>query len=315
MPMKLKIWIALVIVYIVWGGTYLAIRFAVETIPPFLMAGTRFLVAGLILYIWRRLAGDPAPDRGQWLRAAGVGLLMLLGGNGLVSLAEQNVASGIAALIVGSVPLWMTTIEALRPGGVRPNSFGILGLLIGFGGIALLVAPSLIGGNPAASHPLGIIILLFAALFWSLGSIYSRHAHLPDSSLLSTAMQMLAGGAGLYLAGTLTGEWHLLVLANINARSWLSILYLILLGSMAGFTAYAWLLRSAPVSLVATYAYVNPLVAILLGGLFAQETLTVHVLFSALLIIGSVVLINASPRLKPQAPSFSLPEPPSSSND
>jgi drug/metabolite transporter (DMT)-like permease len=302
MSQKLKIWIALLTIYTVWGSTYLAIRYAVETIPPFLMAGTRFLVAGAILYVWRRASGDPAPTRGQWLRAAVVGLLLLLGGNGLVSLAEQNVASGIAALIIGSVPLWMTTIEAVRPGGVRPNAFGILGLLIGFGGIALLVSPSLSSGNPASSHSLGIITLLFAAFFWSLGSIYSRHARLPDSSLLSTGMEMLAGGLGLYLAGTLTGEWHQLVLAGVTARSWLSLLYLVLFGSMVGFTAYAWLLRSAPVSLVSTYAYVNPLVAILLGSLFAQETLTVHILISALVIIGSVVLISASPRLKAAAP-------------
>jgi len=302
MPTKLKIWIALLTIYTVWGGTYLAMRYAVETIPPFLMAGTRFLVSGLILYIWRRAAGDPAPTRGQWLRAGLVGLLLLLGGNGLVSLAEQKVASGIAALIVGSAPLWMTTFEALRPGGVRPNALGILGLMVGFGGIVLLVLPSLSGTNPAASHPLGVITLLFAALFWSIGSIYSRQARLPASSLLSTGMQMLAGSLGLYLTGTLTGEWQQLVLANITTRSWLSLLFLILFGSMAGFTAYAWLLRSAPVSLVATYAYVNPVVAILVGSLFAQEILTVHVLFSALIIIGSVVLINASRRLKPQAP-------------
>jgi drug/metabolite transporter (DMT)-like permease len=315
MSTKLKIWIALLTIYIVWGSTYLAIRFAVETIPPFFMAGTRFLLAGSILYIWRRSAGDPAPTRGQWLRASGVGLLLLLGGNGLVSLAEQNVASGIAALIIGSVPLWMTTIEALRPGGIRPNILGILGLLVGFGGIALLVAPSLLNGNPAASHPLGIVTLLFAAFFWSLGSIYSRQARLPDSSLLSTSMEMLAGAAGLYLVGTLAGEWRLLVPANVSARSGLSLLYLVLFGSMVGFTAYAWLLRSAPVSLVATYAYVNPVVAIVLGSLLAQETLTVHVLISALIIIGSVVLINASPRLKPQPPSSSsLPAPRSSSN-
>ena len=300
MSKNLKVWIALLTVYFFWGTTYLAIRFAVETIPPFLMAGTRFLIAGLILYIWRRSAGDPAPTRGQWLRASVVGLLLLLGGNGLVSLAEQSVASGIAALIVGSVPLWMTTIEALRPGGVRPNALGILGLAVGFGGIILLVAPSLLGTNPAASHPLGILTLLFAALFWSFGSIYSRHAHLPESSLLSTGMEMLAGGAGLYLTGAVTGEWHLVVLAQITARSWLSLFYLVVFGSLAGFTAYAWLLRAAPVSLVATYAYVNPVVAILIGSLFAQETLTAHVLVSALIIIGSVVLINISPRLKPQ---------------
>ena len=296
MPKKLKIWLALLTVYIFWGGTYLFIRFAVETIPPFIMAGSRFLLAGAILYIWRRLAGDPAPTRGQWLRASAVGLLLLLGGNGLLSFAEKNVASGIASLIIGSVPLWMTAMEALRPGGARPNLLGIIGLVIGFGGIALLVAPSLMGGKAVNAPPLGILIVLCAAFFWSLGSIYSRIAHLPESTLLSTGMQMLAGGLGLYLAGAFTGEWRLLVLAQISARSWFAMLYLVLFGSMAGYTAYAWVLRAAPVSLVSTYAYVNPLVAILLGSLFAQETLTVHVLISAAIIIGSVVLINLARR-------------------
>ncbi|HTX89626.1 MAG TPA: EamA family transporter [Anaerolineales bacterium] len=295
--MKIKIWTALILVYIVWGATYLGIRYAVETIPPFLMAGTRFLVSGIILYVWRRAAGDPAPTRGQWLRTAVVGLLLLLGGNGLVSLAEKNVASGIAALIVGSAPLWMTLMEALRPAGARPNWLGILGLVIGFGGIVLLVGPSLVNTTQADFRPAGIITLLFAALFWSLGSIYSRSADLPRSSLLSTGMEMLAGGLGLYLAGTLTGEWHQLVLANITLRSWLGLAYLVVFGSMVGFTAYAWLLRNAPVSLVATYAYVNPLVAILLGGLFAQESLSLHILLAALVIIGSVIVINVSRRV------------------
>jgi drug/metabolite transporter (DMT)-like permease len=305
MPQKFKIWIALLIVYIFWGGTYLFIHFAVETIPPFFMAGSRFIIAGTILYIWRRLAGDAAPTRGQWLRASAVGLLLLLGGNGLLSLAEQHVASGIASLIIGSVPLWMTTMEALRPGGVRPNKLGIVGLVIGFGGIALLVAPSLTGGAPINAPLMGIITLLCGAFFWSLGSIYSRVAHLPQSILLTTGMEMLAGGVGLYLAGSLTGEWRQLVLAHISAISWYSMIYLVLFGSMAGYTAYAWVLRAAPVSLVSTYAYVNPLVAILLGSLFAQETLTVHVLVSAAIIIGSVILINLSRR--PTAPARPVP--------
>jgi drug/metabolite transporter (DMT)-like permease len=296
--MKIKIWTALLLVYVIWGSTYLGIRYAVETIPPFLMAGTRFLVAGTVFYIWRRSAGDPAPTRGQWLRATIIGILLLVGGNGLVSLAEKNVTSGIAALIVGSAPLWMTAMEALRPGGTRPNWLGILGLIMGFAGIVLLIGPSIFGGNQTDSHPVGIITLLFAALFWSVGSIYSRSADLPSSSLLSTSMEMLTGGVGLYLAGTFTGEWHQLVLANISTRSWLGLVYLTLFGSMVGFTAYAWLLRNAPVSLAATYAYVNPLIAILLGSLFAQEILNMRVLLAALVIIGAVVLINVSPRIK-----------------
>lgn len=296
MSNKLKIWLALITVYITWSGTYLGMRYAVETIPPFLMAGTRFLISGAVLYTWRRLAGDPAPTRRQWLQAAVVGLLLLLGGNGLVSWAEQSLASGIAALLVGSAPLWMTLMEGLHPRGAKPRALGVLGLVIGFGGIILLVAPSLSGKVVAGIPPLGVILVLCAALFWSFGSIFNRHADLPSSSLLSTGMEMLAGGAGLYLAGTMTGEWGLVSLNQISTRSWLGLLYLIVFGALAGFTCYAWLLRNAPVSLVATYAYVNPIMAVLLGGLIAGESLSLHVLVSALIIIGSVILINLSRR-------------------
>ena len=296
--MKLKIWINLLLVYIIWGATYLGIRLAVETIPPFLMAGSRFLLAGGALYIWRRSVGDPAPTRGQWLRGALVGLLMLLGGNGMLSLAEKSVASGIAALIIGASPLWMTTMEALRPGGARPNWLGILGLVIGFGGIALLVGPSLLRTGTIVSSPAGILILLLASFFWSLGSIYSRHADLPASSLLSTGVEMLGGGVGLYLAATFTGEWSQFAFADVSLRSWLGFIFLTLFGSLVGFSAYAWLLRNAPVSLVSTYAYVNPLVAILLGSLLAAETLTIQIGLAAAVIVGSVVMINLSRQIK-----------------
>ncbi len=292
--MKLRIWIALIAVYIIWGSTYLAIRYAVGTIPPFLMAGTRFLTAGIILFAWRRLAGDPAPTARQWLSTAITGLLLLLGGNGLVSWAEQNVASGIAALLIGSAPFWMVLIEAARPGGVRPSRVGIVGLLVGFGGIVLLVAPWQANNGVTGTHFWGVGALLLAAFLWSLGSIYSRSADLPKSSLLTTAMEMLAGGAGLYLAGTLTGEWQALNLASITSRSWLGLAYLTVFGSLVAFAAYAWLLRVAPVSLVATYAYVNPLVAILLGSILAQEVLNGRILMAALVIVGAVVLINYS---------------------
>jgi drug/metabolite transporter (DMT)-like permease len=296
--MKLKIWIALLVVYIFWGSTYLAIRYAVETIPPFLMAGTRFLVAGALLYAWRRLAGDPTPTRKQWLSAGLIGVLLLFGGNGMVSWAEQKVPSGIAALMIGAVPLWMTLIEALRPGGMRPNLLGGVGLAVGFGGILLLVGPSLTKAGPTELHPLGMILLLVCAFSWSLGSIYSRQADLPGSPLLGTSMEMLAGGVALYLAGSLTGEWHGLVLGNVSLRSWLGLAFLIVFGSMLTYSAYTWLLRSAPLSLVSTYAYVNPLVAILLGSLFAQELLNLRILVAALIIVGSVVVINLSRRKK-----------------
>ena len=296
--MKLKIWAALLVVYIFWGSTYLAIRYAVETIPPFLMAGTRFLIAGSLLYGWRRLAGDTGPTRKQWAAATLIGVLLLFGGNGMLSWAEQLVPSGVAALLIGAVPLWMTLIEALRPGGVRPNLLGGIGLVVGFGGIVLLVSPSLSSGSKTDLPPLGIAILMVAALSWSLGSIYSRHADLPSSSLVGTGMEMLAGGVACYLAGTLFGEWKSVVLSDITVRSWLGLVFLIVFGSMLTYSAYTWLLRAAPVSLVSTYAYVNPLVAILLGSLFAQEVLTVRILVAALVIVGSVVVINVSRRIK-----------------
>ena len=301
--MKVKIWICMLLVYVLWGSTYLSIRFAVETIPPFLMAATRFLSAGLILHVWRRLAGDPAPTRKQWLSTGVIGLLLLVSGNGLLSWAEQNVPSGVAALLIGSVPLWMAAIEAVRPGGTRPNWLGILGLVVGFGGIALLIGPDLIGGSKAELQPLGIVVLLLAAFSWSLGSIYSRHAEMPASALLTTSMEMLAGGAGLLLLGTLTGEWRRLVVSQVTLRSWLGLVYLVIFGSMVAYTAYTWLLRNAPLSLVSTYAYVNPLIAILLGSLLAGELLTARILAAAFVIVGSVVVINLAPRLIRPAPS------------
>ncbi len=292
--MKTKVWIAMLAVYIIWGSTYLAIRFAVETIPPFLMAGTRFLVSGLILYIWRRLAGDPAPTRRQWRSAVIVGLLLLLGGNGILSWAEQHVASGIAALIIASIPLWITLIDALMPRGTRPDWKIVLGLLIGFGGIVLLVLSSQSQSSAEGMTLVGVTTLLLAALLWSLGSIYGRDTDMPHSSLLSTGIQMLGGAAGLFVAATFLGEWQVLVLPAITMRSLLGLAYLIGAGSLMGFTSYNWLLRNAPVSLVSTYAYVNPVVAIFLGAWLADEIINLPIIISALVIIASVVVINTS---------------------
>lgn len=300
--MKVKIWLALIAVYITWGSTYLAIRFAVESMPPFLMAATRFIIAGGILYAWRRLAGDPPPKRLEWRSAAIVGLFLLLGGNGLVSWAEQRVASGIAALIVGSSPLWMVLIDAIRPGGVRPNWQTASGVLLGLAGIVLLIGPNQFLGNGHAFNSAGVIALLLAALFWAIGSLYSRRAPLPDSPLLGTGMEMLAGSAGLLLAGTLSGEWARLDLSGITARSLWGLAYLIVFGSLVGFAAYTWLLRVAPTPLVATYAYVNPLIAIFIGNWLAQEAITLRILIAALVIVTAVALINAS-RTKTLAPA------------
>jgi len=290
--MKTKIWIALLTLYIVWGSTYLAIRFAVETIPPFLMAGTRFLISGVILFLWRRAAGDVLPTKRQWRSTAIVGIFLLLGGNGLVSFAEQYVSSGIAALIVGSMPMWLVMIEAIRPGGVKPTWLAILGLLIGFGGIFLLIGPAELTGASHTLNPLGVGTLLMAAFLWSVGSIYSRSADMPASSLMATGAEMLTGSIAILAVSGLTGEWNSFSFSSVGLSSWLGLLYLITIGSLIGFVSYIWLLKNAPVSLVATYAYVNPLVAVFLGAWLADETLNARILLAALVIIGSVVLIN-----------------------
>lgn len=289
--MKTKLWVALLALYIVWGSTYLGIRFAVETIPPFLQAGIRFFISGVILMVWRRAAGDAMPTPRQWRSLAIIGTLLLLGGNGLVSFAEKRIDSGIAALIVGTVPLWMVLIEALRPGGVKPTWLGVVGLVVGFGGIYLLIGPTELTGGLRFDF-IGTVAVVVASFLWSIGSIYSRSAELPKSALMMTGGEMLAGSIPIMIVSFLAGEWSGFSIADVSLRSWLAVLYLIAFGSMIGFVAYIWLLQNAPVSLVSTYAYVNPLVAVFLGNWFAQEILTSRTLLAAGIIIGSVLLIN-----------------------
>ncbi len=292
--MKTKIWTALITIYIVWGSTYLAIRFAVETIPPFMMAGTRFLIAGIILFLWRRAAGDPMPTKQQWISTAIVGVALLMGANGTVSWAEQRVPSGISALMVSTIPLWLVLFEALRPHGAKPGWRGIVGLLVGFGGVFLLIGPSELSGQSANQFDtLGLIALLFAALIWALGSIYSRHAKMPKSSLMGTAAEMLAGATALLIVSAGSGEFSGFHFASVSMRSWFGIGYLIAIGSLVGFVSYGWLLQNAPISLVSTYPYVNPVIAVFLGSIFANEALTPRILLAAAIIIGSVVFINS----------------------
>ena len=289
--MKTKTWTALLAVYIIWGSTYLGIHFAIETIPPFMHAAVRFLLAGSLLFIWRRSAGDPAPTRGHWRAAAIVGLLLILGGNGLISWAEQTIPSGIAALLVSTIPMFMVLVEALRPGGTRPGWAQIFGLLMGFGGVALLIGPDAFGGADRL-NPVGVAVALVAAFLWSLGSIYQRGAQLPKSILIFTGMEMLAGSLGLFVMSAASGEFAHFNMAAVSMRSLLGLGYLVTFGSLVGFVAYGWLLRNAPVRLVATYPYVNPLVAILLGAWLAGEGLSLRTLLAAAVIIGAIVLIT-----------------------
>lgn len=291
------VWAALIAVYIIWGSTYLAIRFAVETIPPFFMAAVRFLIAGGVLFAWRRLAGDPAPRRFEVRSAAIIGLFLLVGGNGLVVWSEQTIPSGMAALMVSSAPLWMLLLEAVLPGGARPTKQAMLGVLAGFIGVALLVGPEK-GGGPLKVDPLGAAALVSAALAWSFGSIISRYARLPPAPMISTSIEMLAGGIVLLIVSGLTGEMSRINLAAISASSALGLVYLILFGSLVGFSAYTWLLRVAPISLVSTYAYVNPLVALALGALIGNENVSPRTLIASLIIVGSVSLITVRKQVR-----------------
>ena len=290
--MKTKIWVALVALYIVWGSTYLAIRFSVETIPPFLHASIRFLVSGLILYSWRRLAGDASPTWGNWKSTAIVGTALLLGGNGLVALAEKTVPSGIAALMISTSPFWLVLFESFRTGGSKPNWQTILGLIIGFSGVFILIGPSEITGGEGSIDRFGAIMLLLAPIFWSLGSIYARGADMPKSNLLGTGMEMLMGAVALFIVSILTGELNGFSFAQVSARSWWGLLYLITFGSLVGFVSYGWLLQNAPISLTSTYAYVNPMVAVFLGYFLAGEELNGRILIASIIIVGSVIVIN-----------------------
>jgi drug/metabolite transporter (DMT)-like permease len=296
--MKSKIWLALLALYIVWGSTYLGIKVAIETIPPFFHAGIRFLISGIILVVWQRAAGQSMPTRRQWMSTAIIGILLLLGGNGLVAWAEQFIPSGIAALIIGSSPMFLVLAEALRPGGVKPNWQAIVGLLIGFTGIFILVGPSNISGSATKINPFGVAALLSACLFWATGSIYSKNADLPKSSLMTTGAQMLTGSVGLFVVSVLTGELSKWDPAGVSMRSIYGLSYLIFVGSLIGFASYGWLLQNAPISLVATYAYVNPIVAVLLGSWFASEKLEPHIWLATAIIIGSVMFINSRSRPK-----------------
>lgn len=291
--MKTKIWLALLAVYIVWGSTYLGIRFAIESIPPFLHAGVRFLISAALILGWRFfLAKDERPTLRQWRDAGIVGLFLLVGGNGLVSWAEQTVDSGIAALIVGTTPLWLTLFEAIRPGGIRPGWMAIAGLVVGFVGIAILINPETLANAAFRIDLWGAGALVMATILWASGSIYSRGADVPKSVLMFTGMQMAVGSIGLFIVSILSNELSGFDLRDVTTTSWLGLAYLILFGSLVGFVAYGWLLRNAPISLVATYAYVNPLVAMFLGAWLANEILTGRVFVAALVIISAVVVIN-----------------------
>ena len=296
--LKFKLIGAFAIVYVVWGSTYVAIRFAIDSFPPYLMAGSRFLIAGAILsLIVRRRSSEPL----TWpnLKAAFIiGTLMLLGGNGLVCWAEQTVPSGVAALMVATVPIWMVVLDWLICKGPRPGPAIIAGLLLGLTGIYVLT-----GARSFTSEPInqwGAIALLSACVFWTLGSLYSRRAALPKSTLFATGLEMIGGGLSLVIVGSLTGEWSLIRQASITPKSCLALGYLIVFGSIIALPAYKWLLTVVPPGRAATYAYVNPVIAVFLGALLAGEALSPRVILACSVIVIAVVIITrASLRQSP----------------
>jgi drug/metabolite transporter (DMT)-like permease len=278
-------------VYLIWGSTYLGIRLAIDSIPPFLMAGCRFVIAGLILYGVMRLRGAAKPTAQQWRSAAIVGGLLLLIGNGGVSWAQQTVPSGIAALVVAAVPLWIMLVDWLRPQGSRPKVIVWVGLAAGFAGVALIVAGKNQFGHRLVD-PVGAAALVFATVAWAFGSVYSRHAEKPGSALLSVAMQMISGGALLLVAGVALGEMSRLNFAHITPTSAWAFIYLTLIGSLVGFTAYVWLLQVSTPARVSTYAYVNPLIAVFLGHLVLKEAIPKTVALAGALILAAVIAIT-----------------------
>jgi drug/metabolite transporter (DMT)-like permease len=295
-PPRVAVLVAFAIVYVIWGSTYLAILFAIETVPPFLMAATRFLLAGSLLYAWSRTMGGAAPpSRAQWRVTAIVGVLLLFGGNGLVTWSEQRVPSGMAALLVGTVPCFMVLLDWLRPGGVRPTGRVAAGLVLGLLGLVWLVGPdSVMGGGRA--DLVGAAALVLASFSWAVGSIYSRQAAMPASPFLSTAMQMLAASVALGVLSVALGEPWRFDPAALSLRSALGFAYLVVFGSIVAFSAYIWLLRVSTPARVSTYAYVNPVVAVLLGAAFANEALTTRMLVAAAVIVSGVALITLVPR-------------------
>jgi drug/metabolite transporter (DMT)-like permease len=288
-PSRAKLVAGFAAVYLIWGSTYLAIRFAVESFPPFLMAGTRHLTAGLLLFAWLLATGVRLPERRHWKSAAIVGGLLLLGGNGLVSWAELKVPSGLASLFVASVPIWMALLQGIQRRR-RPRAALVAGLLLGLGGLVLLVMPGRFGGGEHVD-PIGATVLLLAALSWVVGSLYSRKAVLPKSTLLAISMEMIAGGLLLWIFGLSLGEGGRLHAEQISLRAVLSLGYLVVFGSLIGFSAYIWLLKVSTPARVTTYAYVNPVVAVLLGWAFAGEALTLRIGLATAAIVGAVALI------------------------
>ena len=295
--------LAFAAVYIIWGSTYLAIIYAIETIPTCLMAGVRFLIAGSLLYTWARLSKNyERPRLVHWRTGLIVGTLLLGIGNGGVVLAEHYISSSLAALLVATVPFWIVLLGWMFMGSGRPNLKVAAGLALGFLGVYMLIAGRQAeAGQTADGQLFGIALIIFSTLGWAIGSLYATRAPTAKSTILAASLQMLSGGAVLIIVGTLAGEWSTLDLSSVSLNSLLAFAYLITLGAIVAYTAYSWLLRNASPAALSTYAYVNPAIAVVLGWAIAGETLTGQMLIGAGIIVASVALITMN-KTKRSAP-------------
>lgn len=297
-PSAFSFVLAFAAIYLIWGSTYLGIRVAVETMPPFLMAGTRFIIAGALLLGVLKLRGAPWPTPAQWRINSIIGTFLLLGGNGLVVWAEQFVPSGVTALLIGIGPLFIVLTEWAWPGGLRPTAVTMGALLLGFGGVVWLAAP---WEDPASGqiNPAGVAAILAACVSWSIGAIYSRHAKHGADAFLASAAQMLGGGAALLLAAALHGDFARFDFSAVAPQGWFAFVYLISIGSLVGFSTFVWLMRHSTPARVSTYAYVNPIVAVFLGWLILDEPVTARTIVASVVIVAAVVVVTVEKTKSP----------------
>ena len=289
--------LAFLAVYLIWGSTYLAIAYAVKAFPPFTLAGLRFVLSGALLFAFGRAYHREPLKPEHWRSAGIVGTLLLLGGNGLVCWSEQYVASGIAAVIVATVPLWFVGLDWAVFHGPPPRRATVVGIFVGIAGVALLFNP-FVSSTTDSVHVGGAIALIFACMFWAGGSLYSRRAPLPKSAVLGTAMEMLTGGAALVLVGGALGEWTAIRPENFSTRAVLSFFYLVTFGSLLGFTAYVWLLKVVSPTAASTYAFVNPVVAVLLAWSVGETQITAPTAAAMGIIVAAVIIITLAPKPK-----------------
>ena len=297
-PNRTALVLAFLCIYVVWGSTYLAIRFGLESIPPFMLGGMRFLVAGGALFGWARWRGAPAPSRVEWRNAALIGALLLFCGNGAVSWSEQRVSSGMTSLLVASVPIWIVLCEVVM--GQRPRLLKWIGVIIGLLGVGLLVMPTDGDFSHMVVDPMGALVLTGGSLAWAVGSLYARRATLPSSAALASGMQMLVGGTMLIGLAAATGQLSTFASrvadGTMLTSALLGLCYLIVFGSVLGFSTYVWLVKVASPTAVGTYAYVNPVVAVLLGMAILSEPLPKQALLATMVIVTGLVLVSLDGR-------------------